>query len=158
MRAAALIFATSILFALAGCGGSSNESESAVSTTASESATTVASTTRVNPGTRSSGDPQFTIELKGESHYAHAGQPWKFRVMASQANQPVSGTAKVYVFQGTNQVDGVGWFSFKGSLEQTYTWPDKLIDMRSVYLHVDVEGPGGVRRANWPVTVEAVSK
>jgi hypothetical protein len=141
-----------------GCGSDSgNEAGPTVSVTVSAT-TTSAAPPPVFPGTRPSGDPQFQIELTGESHYAHAGKPWKFRVTASQANQPVSATAKVYVFEGSQQIDGVGWFPFDGKVEQTYKWPDELIDRPNVYLHVDVQGPGGTRRANWPMTVESVSK
>jgi hypothetical protein len=146
------------LLFVAGCGSSSeNQAEPTVSVTVAATTTSAASPP-VFPGTRSSGNPEFQIELKGESHYAHAGKPWKFRVTASQANQPVNATAKVYVFEGKKQIDGVGWFPFDGSVEETYKWPDDLIDARGVYLHVDVQGPGGTRRANWPVTVEALSK
>jgi hypothetical protein len=149
---------TLALLLVAGCGSESgNQAEPTVSITVSAT-TTSASPPPVFPGTRPSGDPKFQIELKGESHYAHAGQPWKFRVTASQANAPVNATAKVYVFEGAKQIDGVGWFPFDGSVEQTYKWPEELIDARGVYLHVDVQGPGGTRRANWPVTVESLSK
>ena len=58
------------------------------------------------------------------------------------------------MFQGSQQLDGVGWFVFDGTLDKTYAWPEKLRRASAVFLHVEVEGPGGVRRANWRVKVQ----
>jgi hypothetical protein len=146
-----------VVLLLAGCGGSDKSGEASsqsAPTTAPTVTTTGTASSSVYPGTAPSGSPAFRIALGADNHRPAAGAPWHFRVAARSPQGPVTGaTAKVYVFQGSQEVDGVGWFVFNGTLDKAYPWPEKLRGAQAVFLHVEVQGPGGVRRANWPVRV-----
>jgi hypothetical protein len=155
MRAALVALGTAAALAVAGCGSSGGSAQQTAPATPTQTVaqTTSAQASAVDPSTKSTGAPTFRISLSADSHRPKAGAPWHFDVAAHTKQGGVAGTAKVYVFEGPQQVDGVGWFGFTGKLEQTYEWPEKLRGAKGVFLHVDVEGPGGTRRANWPVVV-----
>lgn len=167
-------FALLCLLALAGCGGS-GEGTTAAATTATTQATTpgvtetktttATRTTRTvltvivpeetaNASEKPTGKPTFVVTLQGESATPVAGRAWRYVVTARRsAGGPAGGTAKMRVFVGGELVDTLGHFSFDGRLTRTYAWSPVLKGKQRVVLQAEVEGDGGTRRANFPVTV-----
>src|SRR5206468_2351480 len=69
------------------------------------------------------GEPRFRVTLAGASRTPTAGAPWRYVVRAvSPSGRPVNGTAVVRVVSGGRIVDTVGWFTFRGTLRNTYRW------------------------------------
>lgn len=149
-----------LLVALAaGCGGGDEDrgDTGAAPTRTSTAVTptdvqTVTIPDTADPNPEPSGTPTFSATLTAQSHSATAGEPWSYTVTLKKGGKPASGTAKMRVFVDDELVDTLGWFTFEGTLEQTHRW-QKALRGKDVVLQAEVEGEGGTRRVNWPVSV-----
>jgi hypothetical protein len=145
-----------LLLALAaGCGGGSDET--ATPGTTAPTGTGVLTVTQpedtARPGEEATGDPRFTVTLRGESTTPEAGRPWRYTVTARSTDDgPAAGTAKMRVWVDDELVDTLGYFSFEGELVRTHVWPRSLRG-ESAELQAEVEGDGGTRRVVLPVDV-----
>ena len=171
------------VLALAACGGGDDTDEGAVSTRTSTStltdtdgsATVVRTVTQVvtvrqppknsttpvtvttpeataNPRPVATGRPRFNVVLTGASHSAQPGRPWSYVVRATKRGRPTLGTAKMRVYADGKLVDTMGFFTFEGELRRTHVFP-RILGGKRVIVQAEVDGEGGTRRVNWPVTV-----
>ena len=106
-----------------------------------------------DPAERTTGRPRFNVTLSAAGHEAEPGRRWSYVVRATKRGRPAGGTAKMRVFIGDVLVDTIGFFAFSGELRRTHVWPRSLSGKR-VVLQAEVEGEGGTRRVNWPVTID----
>lgn len=139
-----------LLVLAAGCGGGDDQTAQPGETTTATSPDVLTVTQPNNTamaGEDPTGDPQFTVTLRGESTKPTAGRPWRYTVRAtSKDGGPASGTAKMRVWVDGELVDTLGFFSFDGVLAKTHTWPRSLRG-ESPELQAEVEGEGGTQRA-----------
>ena len=145
------------LLAVAGCGGGDAAETSAIATeTSPRGATTAVTVTSpeatANPRPVATGRPRFDVELTGASRSAQPGQRWSYVVRATRRGKPTPGIAKMRVFSDGVLVDTMGFFAFEGELRRTHVFP-RILSGKRVIVQAEVEGEGGTRRANWPVTV-----
>jgi hypothetical protein len=137
----------------AGCGG--GDEGSANPTIVAPTPTDVQTVTvpnTANPLARSSGEPAFDATLTAQSHQAQPGAAWSWTVTAKKNGAPASATAKMRVFVDDQLVDTLGWFPFEGTLTKVHRWP-RALSGKTVVFQAEVEGEGGTRRVNWPVSV-----
>jgi hypothetical protein len=144
------------IFLLAGCGnGGSAAPETSITTGRAKPprAATVTRPQAAQPGTPSR-PATFTVTLSGESHRATAGEPWSFVVQArTRSGKPVRGTEIVQVIVGDEVVDTIGWFAFKGTMQRSYKFSPLIRGRSGVVLSAKIIGPGGSKRATYPVQV-----
>ena len=145
-----------VLLALAaGCGGGSDDGGSANPPGTQPTPTGVQTVTVPNtatPKAQQSGKPTFEVTLTAQSHDAQPGAAWTWTVTANKAGAPASATAKMRVFLDDELVDTLGWFPFEGRLTKVHRWP-RALSGKTVIFQAEVEGEGGTKRVNWPVSI-----
>lgn len=143
-----------VVLLVAGCGGDDGEGSAnptAVTPTPTDVQTVTVPNT-ANPQARPSGEPAFDATLTAQSHQAQPGAAWSWTVTARKNGAPASATAKMRVFVDDQLVDTLGWFPFEGTLTKVHRWP-RALSGKTVVFQAEVEGEGGTRRVNWPVSV-----
>ena len=145
-----LLLLVALLAAGCGGGGSASPPETAQPTPTDVQTVTIPET--ANPEAVPTGEPTFDATLTAQGESAQAGAAWSYTVTAQKGGQPASATAKMRVFVDDELVDTLGWFPFEGRYEGTHRWPRSLRGA-DVVLQAEVEGEGGTRRVNLPVTV-----
>jgi hypothetical protein len=149
-----LLTLLALLALVAGCGGGDDDDGSA-SPNAAPTPTDVQTVTVPNtasPQPKASGEPAFDATLSAQSHEAQPGAAWSWTVTAKKDGAPASATAKMRVFVDDELVDTLGWFPFEGSLTKVHRWP-RALSGKTVVFQAEVEGEGGTRRVNWPVSI-----
>jgi hypothetical protein len=142
------------LLLAAGCGGGDDEGTTGATPTGAPPITVTQPENTARPDAVPTGEPTFTVAVSAPNTTPRVGTPWPYTVTATaRGGGPASGTARMRIFVGDELVDTLGFFAFSGRMTRSHTWPAVLRGKPDVVLQAEVEGDGGIQRANLPVTV-----
>jgi len=98
---------------------------------------------------------RFTATLVAPTHSPTAGSPWKYAIYVRNlpAGNPIQASAKRFVLLNGRKIDTVGWNKFRGVYRQNYVWP-RVDRGKALLFHVEVTGPGGVWKKDYPIRVQ----
>jgi hypothetical protein len=91
--------------------------------------------------------------LTATTHTPTAGTPWRYVLRVVKRNgSPVSGVARVYVFENGKKINTIGFYRFFGGrLEKTFRW-QRFLRGHRLELVVDVYNAKGKSRVAYTVT------
>jgi hypothetical protein len=95
----------------------------------------------------------WRAKLTATTHTPKTGAPWRYELQVVKRNgDPVSGIAKVYVYEGGKKINTIGFFRFfDGTLEKTFRW-QRFLRGHRLMLVVDVYNAKGHTRVAYAVT------
>jgi len=98
---------------------------------------------------------RFTATFVAPTHSPTAGSPWKYAIYVRNlpAGNPIQASAKRFVLLNGRKIDTVGWNKFRGVYRQNYVWP-RVDRGKALLFHVEVTGPGGVWKKDYPIRVQ----